>query len=250
MGMFSVFYPVYQPIVSVDTRQIAHIEALVRLSNDNSGCAHRQLLDVAERCKFIGHVDMQMLRLVMAGLDRHQYKVAVNLSPTSIDSHAKEFLAVLGASPRRNRLLIEITESAEISNPESLALFVQTLQKLGVCVAVDDYGNNEGCFTADLVRLLHPDFLKLDGTVLKRAAWLNNASELYSAMDLADEVGARVIAEFVDTRAKQEMLRTVGIQYGQGLAYGGAHSDPNKLGAQVRPALETSFAGNWVSRVA
>lgn len=239
--MLSVLFPVYQPIVRVDSRQISHIEALVRLRNDESGCAHRQLLAVAETCQFIGQVDMQMLRMVLADLHCHPFRVAVNLSPISIDCCAGEILDVLASTQQRQRILVEITESAAVKDPEDLKRFVRAAQKLGVAIAVDDYGNNEGCFTAELVRLLSPDFLKLDGTVLKRAAWLNNPSELYSALDLADDVGAEVIAEFVDSRQKQDLLKLVGIQYGQGLSYGAPVANANALAALTRPAGDFSY---------
>lgn len=209
-----------QPIVDLLTGQIKHYEALMRIQGHAVyGNSHVSMLSAAETAGWIDQVDIGVMGQAINVLRNCDIDLAVNLSPRTLEVAAEGLLKMLRRGRDvSHRLIIEITESAQIRDLPALCEFVGEARKLGCEIAVDDYGSSTGFFTDEIVAAINPDFLKLDRNVLESES--ERTSLLARAFLLADAAGAEVIAEFIDTEEKQRFISSLGIRYAQGKLYG------------------------------
>jgi EAL domain-containing protein (putative c-di-GMP-specific phosphodiesterase class I) len=232
--MNSMLVPFLQPIQDLENNQISHYEALARMRMNVDDNGHWPLLKLAERYKFIGHLDMAMLGKVLDLLGRNEdIVIAVNISVVTIETMLHEYLMLLDvASHVLDRLIVEITETSPIMDVSRVSYFVRELRSKGCRVALDDFGNRSGWITHALVETLQPEFLKLDRDVLTGA--LNGGKKfLNQAVSLAENVGSRVIAEYVDSTEKVRVVRSAGIKYAQGMIFGMPQNHSFLLGGAV-----------------
>ena len=223
--MFAVHY---QPIVSLLDGAPAHYEALVRLADEPSGglIAPGRFLPAAERYGLIREIDRLVLARVATLLGRHDDgpRVAVNLSALSVTDprmlgRIERCLDREGVDP--SRIVIEITETAAISDMNRARMFCQGVAALGCDVALDDFGAGFGSFQyLDLPF----DYLKIDGGFI-RALPSSPKDQLVvrALVGLAKGMGVRTIAEYVTDRATLELLREYGVDYAQGFELGRPH---------------------------
>jgi EAL domain-containing protein (putative c-di-GMP-specific phosphodiesterase class I) len=221
--MKELLEPAFQPIAELATGAIEYYEALARIRDDPVDSGHVTLIELAERHQFIHLLDLAILDQAAEAAAREKQRIAVNFSVITIEARYRQVVARLARLGDACRgMVVEITETAPIHDPQKVALFIAAVREFGCRVALDDYGNTDGHghFTANLVRFLRPDFLKLDGSILARATSSGDHHALQQAISLAESVDAEVIAEFVDSAEKIELLTLLGVRYGQGWAIG------------------------------
>jgi EAL domain-containing protein (putative c-di-GMP-specific phosphodiesterase class I) len=227
----------YQPIVSLADGRISHHEALVRLADepDRGVIGPASFLPAAERYGLIRAIDAMVLEKVAAmladsavdgGADggdaRHVPSVAMNLSALSVTDPA--MLGQIERSLERHRvdprlLVIEVTETASISDMRRARQFCKGVQRLGCAVALDDFGAGFGSF--HYLKHLPFDYLKIDGDFIRglpRSA--HDQLVVRALVGLVGEMGQQTIAEFVGDRETVELLREYGVDYAQGFEIG------------------------------
>jgi EAL domain-containing protein (putative c-di-GMP-specific phosphodiesterase class I) len=216
----------YQPIVSLADGRVSHHEALLRLA-DAPGerlIAPGSFLPAAERYGLIREIDRMVLDKVTAllGDARGKSVVAVNLSALSVTdggmlAHIERRLDLCGVDPAR--LVIEITETAAISDMERAKAFCAGVQALGCAVALDDFGAGFGSF--QYLKHLPFRFLKIDGDFIRALPESPNDQLVVKALvGLARGMGRSTIAEFVGDEATLALLRDYGVNYAQGFEVG------------------------------
>ncbi len=231
----SLFAVHYQPIVSLTDGRPSHYEALVRLADEPSGglVAPGRFLPAAERYGLIRDIDRLVLARVatlLGGRGDHSAhdggaRVAVNMSALSVTdpamlTHIERCLDDHGADPRR--LVIEITETAAISDMDRAQSFCRGVTELGCAIALDDFGAGFGSFQY-LTRLPF-DYLKIDGDFIRALPSSPKDQLVVQALvGLAQGMGVRTIAEYVTDRATLELLRRYGVDYAQGFELGRPH---------------------------
>lgn len=221
----------YQPIVSLADGRPAHYEALVRLADEGSSSgplvAPGRFLPAAERYGLVREIDRLVLARVAAllGSRTDGPRVAVNLSALSVTdpamlSHVECCLRRAEADP--SRLVIEITETAAISDMDRAHAFCTGVAALGCEVALDDFGAGHGSFHY-LTRLPF-DYLKIDGSFV-RGLTVSRKHQLVvrALVELARGMGVRTIAEYVTDRPTLTLLRRYGVDYAQGFELGRPH---------------------------
>jgi EAL domain-containing protein (putative c-di-GMP-specific phosphodiesterase class I) len=220
----------YQPIVSLADGRPAHYEALVRLADEGpSGplIAPGRFLPAAERYGLVREIDRLVLARVAALLGSRSDgpRIAVNLSALSVTdpamlAHVERCLRREGADP--NRLVIEITETAAISDMDRAHAFCTGVAALGCDVALDDFGAGHGSFHY-LTRLPF-DYLKIDGSFVRGlTASRKDQLVVRALVELARGMGVRTIAEYVTDRPTLTLLRRYGVDYAQGFELGRPH---------------------------
>ncbi|HEV3319702.1 MAG TPA: EAL domain-containing protein [Solirubrobacteraceae bacterium] len=218
----------YQPIVSLADGRPAHYEALVRLADEPGPLiAPGRFLPAAERYGLVRDIDRLVLARVAALLGSRPEgpRVAINLSALSVTdpamlTHVERCLRDQGADP--GRLVVEITETAAISDMDRARAFCQGLAALGCDVALDDFGAGYGSFHY-LTRLPF-DYLKIDGSFVRELTVSRNDQLVVQALvGLARGMGVRTIAEYVTDRPTLELLRRYGVDYAQGFELGCPH---------------------------
>jgi EAL domain-containing protein (putative c-di-GMP-specific phosphodiesterase class I) len=218
----------YQPIVSLADGRVAHHEALVRLADEPDGnvVGPASFLPAAERYGLISQIDRMVLDKVAALLGSHSDGqgggIAMNLSALSlIDddmlAHVQRGLDRHGADP--TRLILEVTETASISDMARARAFCAGAQQLGCAVALDDFGAGFGSF--HYLKHLPFNYLKIDGAFIRGLPESTHDQLVVKALvGLVREMGQRTIAEFVGDRETLRLLREFGVDYAQGFQVG------------------------------
>lgn len=217
--MKKVIVPVYQPIVDVETGGILHYEALARVRNNEAG--HGGMIQMGESVGFIDLIDIAMLEHVVEALQSNaRTVVAVNVSGVTIERSCNDLLASIFKNMEfMQRVIFEITETSEIRDQRMLNRFLMSVRLLDARVALDDFGT--GFCTLDFVERIKPEFVKLDGSVVRYADETGDAEQICKVRDLVHSYGGEVIAEYVDTKRKVDAMRALNIRYLQGFYMGG-----------------------------
>jgi diguanylate cyclase (GGDEF)-like protein len=215
---------VYQPKVAMETRSVRSLEALVRWTHPQLGVVSPgEFVPLAEGTGgsrrltswVLGEAIRQMGEWRRAGLD---VELAVNLSaPDILDpSLGDEILQTLRLHRvETTALLLEITESAVMRDPQLAARNMQLLRVAGIRFAIDDFGTGHSSLSQ--LSLLPVDELKIDRSfVMEARAGSDAATIITSTIELAHSMGLRVVAEGVEEPEAWNLLRRLGCDYAQG----------------------------------
>ena len=246
------FRVAYQPKYAVADLRLTGFEALARWTHPVRGAVPPALfVPIAEETglawRLSRSVAMAACRQVAdwAAAGR-AVPVAVNLSAGHLVTDAavelvREALAVTGAPPQL--LEVEVTEGVFIRNADAAERAVEALRALGVRVALDDFG--AGFSALSYLLRLPFDSLKIDRgfvSALRGAAGLpgGRAAEVVGGVvRLAHGLGARVVAEGVETEEEFAAIRRLGCDEVQGHLLGRAMS------ARVAGALPERWGRRW-----
>jgi EAL domain-containing protein (putative c-di-GMP-specific phosphodiesterase class I) len=223
------FHLTFQPVVRLSDRAVQHHEALLR-PTAGIGAAARSTRDFVTLAEMIGlseELDWAVLQQALATLGAVQACVAVNVSGLSMQSGSfrarllKEVLArqaTLDHGPG-SHLLIELTEAAEIADMASAAKTVAALREAGVAVCLDDFG--AGTTNFRYLGEFQVDYVKIDGAHVRAAvAGARERGFVASLVELAVGVGAKVVAEMVETEEQARLMGELGVDLGQGWLFG------------------------------
>jgi EAL domain-containing protein (putative c-di-GMP-specific phosphodiesterase class I)/PAS domain-containing protein len=215
----------YQPIVRLDDRRVMHFEALVRplAGPDGTTPDPQGFVTLAEAAGLSQVLDLAVLGAAFDALAATRAAhVAVNISAMSLSdpSFAERCLAALDAAGAgRERLLIELTETADIENPAAAAALIKELRRRGHAVCLDDFG--AGAAGIRHLKRFEVDYVKIDGQYVRGAGvGGRDRALLGQIVQLCRATGAKVIAEQVETETEATMLREFGVEYGQGVLFG------------------------------
>ncbi|HEY1899895.1 MAG TPA: bifunctional diguanylate cyclase/phosphodiesterase [Steroidobacteraceae bacterium] len=215
---------VFQPELNLASGTITQLEALMRWKHPTLGdLSPAEFVPIAEHTGSSRHLTSwaltrairQMAEWRDAGLD---IDVAVNLSaPDIMDPQlVKEIQACLDDyNVQPARLVLEITESAVMRDPTLAARHMQLLKLAGVRFAMDDFGTGHSSLSQ--LSRLPLDQLKIDRSFITHAHERPaDATIVKSTIELAHNMGLKVIAEGVETASAQQLLRSLGCDLVQG----------------------------------
>ncbi|HEX2158420.1 MAG TPA: EAL domain-containing protein [Actinomycetes bacterium] len=218
----------YQPKADLGSGQIHSAEALVRWQHPEHGLlGPGEFIPLAERTGLIHPLTRWVLDAALAQAARWRHaglglSVAVNVStrclldPAFPDQVASQ-LATWQVPP--GLLMLEITESAVMADPDRALEVLGRLHTLGVGLAVDDFGT--GYSSMAYLKELPIDELKIDRSFVSQMATSpSDAVIVRSTIDLGHNLGLRVVAEGVETQHTWEELTTLGCDTAQGYLLG------------------------------
>lgn len=224
----------YQPVValglvsSADKPPVHHCEALARFAGGDSVSS---TVAFAEAVGLVSDLDYAVCERVIALLRSSaddRLAVAVNISGRSLES-AIFTSSLLDLLDRHKalapKLLFEITESAAITRFEEVNNFLQVLRARGFRLCLDDFGAGTNSF--HYLRRFSVDFVKLDGQFVRQAGdSAQDRSCLKAIAKLSRDLGAATIAEMIETEDQLAMLRSIGVEFGQGYLLGRPAAQP------------------------
>ena len=214
----------YQPQVDLTTGRLAGVEALVRWQHPTRGLLYPDtFIPLAELTGLIPRITVEALRLAIAqgaewrrrGLDM---SVAVNVS--SRDLHDRDLPARVAAllsdhDLPADRLVIEITESMLMVDPERAREILEELSKTGIGIAVDDFGT--GYSSLAYLKRLPIDKIKIDRSFVSGMTQEESDHHIVaSTVDLGRNLGLQSVAEGVEDRDTYERLAQMGCRHAQG----------------------------------
>ncbi|UTI65332.1 EAL domain-containing protein [Paraconexibacter antarcticus] len=217
-----------QPIVSLGRATPPTFELLLRLPDDHGDLIPPgTFLYNAERFGLITPIDQWVLAQAVALLaDSHaagiDLALSVNVSgKTMTDASLSAYVAsLLDRRPiTPGRLIIEVTETAAITNIERAQALARDLRSLGCQIALDDFGAGFASFY--YLKHLSFDHLKIDGEFIRNLCTTPSDQLVVRAVvDITRGLGARTIAEFVGDDATADLLRALGVDAAQGYHLG------------------------------
>jgi diguanylate cyclase (GGDEF)-like protein len=217
----------YQPQLHIASGRIESAECLIRWCHPELGDVDPDaFISIAESTSLIDLVLRRVLDTALrqlAGWDRDgiHLDLCVNLSarqlsdmslPRTIGRH----LARHGIAARR--LVLEVTESRLMSDPEHSAHILDELHALGVQISIDDFGT--GYSSLAYLQRLAVDELKIDRTFTMQLGEASNATIVRSTIELGHNLGLRVVAEGVEDAETAAELVRMGCDLLQGYAIG------------------------------
>jgi EAL domain-containing protein (putative c-di-GMP-specific phosphodiesterase class I)/DNA-binding NarL/FixJ family response regulator len=214
----------YQPKVEPATGKVAGFEALARWQHPRDGLVMpSHFVPMSEECGLVGHLGAEVMRGALRDLGRwldagHQLDLALNVSLGSVFSlDYPDFVVeqARAAGVPLHHLVLEITESRLMDNPQVQLDVLTRLRLKGVKLSIDDFGT--GYSSLAQLRDLPFDELKIDRGFVHQATRTPALRAILDAsLSLARELGLRTVAEGVEDREDWDLLRTAGCDMVQG----------------------------------
>jgi len=217
----------YQPQVDTFTGKVVSMEALVRWKHPTRGMiSPSEFIPVAESTGLIIELGEWVMSEVARncmywdtlGLD--DFRVCVNISPLQFNQHhlpewIGDFLDRSGL--QANRLELELTESAIMTDAETNIAKLKALKSLGVDLAVDDFGT--GYSSLSYLKRFPINTLKIDQSFVADLDTPDGAAIVDAIMALAKTLGLRVIAEGIENEKHMAYLARKGCELLQGFYF-------------------------------
>ena len=216
----------YQPIVSVESKQPALYECLLRLIKpDNEIVSAAHFIPVAEQLGLVRLIDHRVLELAVETLEENpEARLSLNISGmTATDPRWLSNLAAYISAHRSaaERLTVEITETVALQDLEEISEFISKLRDMGCRVAIDDFGAGYTSFRN--LKTLDVDMVKLDGSFCENLTEnKDNQFFVRTLIELARNFNLKTVAEWVEHERDADMLESLGVDYLQGFLYGSA----------------------------
>ncbi len=238
-GQLSLYY---QPKATLRTGDISGVEALVRWKHPDRGMiSPDQFIPLAERSGLINLLSMWVLKTALRQVA--DWKRMGLVMPVSVNLSARDLIdvrlpdeieAALHEAKVASELLeVEITESVLTADPARARAIVTRIGELGPTTTIDDFG--AGYSSLAYLKNLPVHALKIDRSfVLGMTDNEHDATIVHAVVDLAHNLGLRVVAEGAEDMTVWERLRLAGCDEVQGFVL-----------AQPMPSAQ---ATDWLSR--
>ncbi len=204
------------------SKQLVYSEMLFRLPQELEGSITVQELVLAlERNNNIHLLDQLMVRRAISLLrsgDPNQQRLGVNISALSFTAEKplQALFAQLRSLPEtlRQRLVLEVTETALLQKPDAWAQRLQQLRDFGVQIAIDDFG--VGFASIAYLFQFQPDFLKLDLSYTQRLNDSNVDALVAFLLRYTELNRCSLILEGIETEAQLHYWQARGVRLFQG----------------------------------
>ncbi len=217
-----------QPILDLTTGKITQYEVLLRMiGEDGELIPPGAFLGVAERFGLVQSIDRWVVSHAISLMDDllakgEEVRLEVNLSGVSVDD--RELPNVISreldnSSVNPDNLVLEITETALISNMDQARRFAEILSRVGCRFALDDFGAGFGSHY--YLKHLPLNYVKIDGDFIRNLPTSMTDQLMVKAMvQVAKGLGMKTIAEMVETPETILFLERYGVDYAQGFHIG------------------------------
>ena len=214
----------FQPLVDLKTHDIIGSEALVRWQHPRYGLIQPELfIEIAESSDQIRKLTRWVFQEAIKHCVKwhrsgHRIHIAINLSPHDItDSMLPNALAdILKKYPLNPEFItLELTESAILVNETTTIQVLKELSRMHFKIAIDDFGT--GYSSLIYLSKLPVKKLKIDKSfIISMNDTPNNAIIIKAIIDLAHQLGLKIVAEGIENQAIYNNLIQLGCDIGQG----------------------------------
>ena len=224
----NLLFLVFQPVVYLSNGAISHYEVLLRMRGDhNQVIGPDKFIPTAERIGLIHALDLWVVEHAidfLAALPTYLSSVALSVNLSSTAFQYPDLLEVIRDKLEltwvdASRITFEITETAAVDNFEKTREMINKIRILGCKFALDDFG--AGFCSFNYLKTFPVDYVKIDGQFIKNLLTDETDQILVKSMvDIAGKLGKKTIAEFVESPGTALKLKELGINMGQGYAFG------------------------------
>ncbi|NCD09218.1 MAG: EAL domain-containing protein [Negativicutes bacterium] len=218
----------YQPVLNLKNNQIDGFEALARMRTEKMGkIAPCEFIPLAEQMQLIVPIGLKIMRMACTFLQTlqtagyHNTTIAVNVS--AIQFFRAEFVddiikIIAETNINSSNLCIEITESVFLGNYEEVNAKMETLQKMGIKIAIDDFGVGYSSLARE--GELNIDYLKIDKSFIDKLLKVEPEKAIAGdIISIAHKRGHIVLAEGVEYEEQKRYLIEHNCDYMQGFLF-------------------------------
>ena len=212
--------PYFQAIFNKE-KQVVKYEALMRIidSETKNEISPAKFMNYAKQSKQYIDINLNMIKKVLQKIDKTEDQISLNISFKAIqnkifDNELYKLLEGL-SSKSCTKIIFEILESEFVKDYEIYESFINKYKRLGIEVAIDDFGSGYSNFKQILK--IKPDYLKFDGSIIKDIDKNPESFQLVKhTVKFAKSVDIKTIAEFVHSEKVYNTLISLGIDEFQG----------------------------------
>ncbi|GKS70331.1 GGDEF domain-containing protein [Nitrosomonas sp. PY1] len=217
----------FQGVYETTQNTLTHLEILIRMRDVNEPehlIMPGQFIPIAEKNGQIVNIDRWVIKRSIELLSENPVMpaVAINISgktfdDPSIPQYIRSLLSERHVDPAR--LIIELTETAAVSDIQDAQRFIEAIHRTGCSVCLDDFGS--GFSTFGYLKYLGVEILKIDGLFIRDLPNnYDNQIFVKAMVEVARGLGKLTVAEFVEDAATLSMVKNLGIDLAQGYYLG------------------------------
>ncbi|MFY4330738.1 biofilm formation regulator HmsP [Enterobacter hormaechei] len=216
-----------QPQVNLRTGEVTSAEALLRMQQpDGTWELPEGMIERIESCGLMVTVGYWVLEESCRQLAAWQQRgitlpLSVNLSALQLmhPTMVPEMLELIHRYRiQPHTLILEVTESRCIDNPDDAVAILKPLRNVGIRIALDDFGMGySGLRQLQHMKTLPVDVLKIDKTFVDGLP--EDCSLVQAIIQMAHSLNLHVIAEGIETDAQRDWLAAAGVESGQGFLF-------------------------------
>lgn len=222
--------PWFQPIMNNETSKVSHYECLVRIQEpDGNMLAPALFLPIAKQSRLYGKLTSIMMKRCFDKFRTTDSGFSVNFSAEDLldTTITNRLFELLEAHPEAGeRFTIELLETEAIEDYSVIQNVLSKARAYGCQIAIDDFGT--GYSSLEHILKINPDAVKLDGSLIRNIdsdATMNTFIRAIVAS--LEKIGiSRIVAEYVHSRAIQNIVREMGISHSQGYYIGKPEAQP------------------------
>ncbi|MGM0444256.1 MAG: EAL domain-containing protein [Fibrobacterota bacterium] len=213
--------PYYQPIYNYRTGTVEKYECLMRLMEEGKPVPPGEYLPVAKKTRLYPELTYQMISQAITRFSSTDMDFSLNLSVEDLMN--RELMIYLYDFAEQkgvfDRLILEIVESEEIKDSDSVTKTLKRFKEQGGRIAIDDFGT--GYSNYDYLIRLNADFIKIDGSIITRITDDPRAVDIVrSVVKFARNSGMQTVAEFISSPQLSRKAQELGVDYAQGFFHG------------------------------
>lgn len=215
----------YHPIMRLPEQALEYVEALARIRLDDALLSPDEILPIVHTRRLDAEFDLAVLRALERDMRSGRLPpgqgVSVNISaPGIVHTKVLDALLAMRQAEKARKVVIEISETALITQMDAAGAHVRQLRNAGCLVALDDFGS--GYSSLRYLSAMPVDLVKFDACMtrlLEQAEPQHNriTSEIAA---LVKNAGYRIVAEGIEDQATLDRINQIGFHYGQGYFFG------------------------------
>lgn len=209
--------PYFQPIIDNETGKIIKYEALARLKKKDTIVSPISFIDISKKIKYYHKITRAILKKSFHTInDLKEIGISINISIEDI-ANIRTFnliIELLSKNSTNQNITFELVETEGIEDDELFHKFVNTIKSYGAKISIDDFGTGYSNFA--YLAKLEPDFLKIDGSLIKNIENQKDFDVVQTVVDFAKMYNIKTIAEFVENEVIYQLVKKLGIDYSQG----------------------------------
>lgn len=213
--------PYYQPIIDNKTGEIIKYEALARLVKSECVVSPGAFIDISKKIKYYHKITRAMLKKSFEHFGvNSDIGVSINITIEDI-ANIRTFnliIELLSKNKFNSNITFEIVESERIEDDQLFHRFVDTIKQYGAKISIDDFGTGYSNFV--YLSKLEPDYLKIDGSLIKNIHNTKEFDVVKTIIDFAKMYGIKTVAEFVEDEDILVLVKELGVDYSQGYYFG------------------------------
>ena len=211
-----------QPIIDASTGKVVSGECLLRWPTGPEHVTIPEIINIAESSGLILELTVEILEQAcsfIASLEEHGLSTSVAVNISAVQFRYQNIVGILkgaieSSKISADRLIIEITESVFVDSFARVKQTFSELQDLGIDIAIDDFGT--GYSSLNYLNQLNADWLKIDQSFINNIEKPEGERFVYAFTELSRAVGAKMVAEGVESLKQLQVLQKLNVERIQG----------------------------------